>query len=81
MDSEDKDLNPEKILYAVRNMSYVGLQYVAVYGLLLLAKFKSPAEICRNIENLGGENGNLCRRSEGGEASLPHTQGKTPLVE
>ena len=81
MDSEDKDLNPEKILYAVRNMSYVGLQYVAVYGLLLLAKFKSPAEICRNIENLGGENGNLCRRSEGGEASLPHKQKKTPLVE
>ena len=81
MDSEDRDLNPEKILYAVKNMSYVGLQYVAVYGLLLLAKYKSPAEICQDIENLGGENGNLCRRSEGGQTSLSHTRGQAPLVE
>lgn len=81
MDSKDKDLNPEKILYAVKNMSYVGLQYVAVYGLLLLAKFKSPAEICQDIENLGGENGNLCRRSEGTGAPLSHTRGQAPLSE
>ena len=52
MDSEETDLNPEKILFAVKNLSYVGLQYVAVYGLLLLAKYKSPAEICRDMENL-----------------------------
>jgi hypothetical protein len=81
MDSEDRDLNPEKILYAVKNMSYVGLQYVAVYGLLLLAKYKSPAEICQDIENLGGENGNLCRRSACGESSKPHTREEAPLVE
>lgn len=43
MDSEDKDLDAQKIYYAVRNMSYQGLQYVAAYGLLTLAKFKSPA--------------------------------------
>ena len=73
MDSTELDLNAEKVLYAVKNMSYVGLQYAAVYGLLTLEKFKSPAEICQDIENLGGENGNLCRRSEGGEASLSHT--------
>lgn len=52
MDSEETDLNPEKILFAVKNLSYVGLQYVAAYGLLLLAKYKSPAEICRDLENL-----------------------------
>ena len=73
MDSTELDLNAEKVLYAVKNMSYVGLQYAAVYGLLTLAKFKSPAEICQDIENLGGENGNLCRRSEGDETSLSHT--------
>ena len=81
MESTELDLNAEKVLYAVKSMSYVGLQYMAVYGLLALAKFKSPAEICQDIENLGGENGNLCRRSEGGEASLSHTRGKAPLVE
>ena len=73
MDSTELDLNAEKVLYAVKNMSYVGLQYAAVYGLLTLAKFKSPAEICQDIENLGGENGNLCRRSDGEEISLSHT--------
>lgn len=52
MDSEEKDLNPEKIFNAVRNLSYEGLQYAAAYGLLLLAKYKSPAEICRDMENL-----------------------------
>lgn len=57
MDSEEKDLNPAKVEYAVRNMSYVGLQAMAVYGLLLLGKFKSPAEICRDLETLGGEDG------------------------
>lgn len=55
MDSEEKDLNPAKVEYAVRNMSYVGLQAMAVYGLLLLGKFMSPAEICRDLEALGGE--------------------------
>lgn len=73
MDSTELDLNAEKVLYAVKNMSYVGLQYAAVYGLLLLAKYKSPAEICQDIESLGEENGNLCRRSEGEETSLSHT--------
>jgi len=81
MDSTELDLNAEKVLYAVKNMSYVGLQYAAVYGLLTLAKFKSPAEICQDIENLGGENGNLCRRSEGAGASLSHTRGQAPLSE
>ena len=81
MDSTELDLNAEKVLYAVKNMSYVCLQYAAVYGLLTLAKFKSPAEICQDIENLGGENGNLCRRSEGGESSKPHTREEAPLVE
>ena len=73
MDSTELDLNAEKVLYAVKNMSYVGLQYAAVYGLLTLAKFKSPAEICQDIENLGGENENLCRRSDGEETFLSHT--------
>lgn len=57
MDSEDKDLDAQKIYYAVRNMSYQGLQYVAAYGLLTLAKFKSPAEICRDIEKLDKKGG------------------------
>ena len=82
MDSEEKDLNAEKILYAVKNLSYVGLQYVAVYGLLMLAKIKSPAEICRDIENLGGQkDGNLCRRSESEEFSLSHTRGEASQAE
>lgn len=55
MDSEEQDLNPEKILHAVRNLSYEGLQYVAAYGLLMLAKYKSPADICRDIENLDNQ--------------------------
>lgn len=55
MDSEEKDLNPDKVHYAVRNMSYSGLQAMAAYGLLLLGKFMSPAEICRDLEALGGE--------------------------
>ncbi len=57
MDSEEKDLNPEKVVYAVRNMSYVGLQAMAAYGLLLLGNIKSPAEICRDIENMEVING------------------------
>lgn len=74
MDSPELDLNAEKVLYAVKNMTYAGLQCAAVYGLLALAKFKSPAEICQDIENLGGEkSGNLCRRSEREEAPLSHT--------
>ena len=73
MDSPELDLNAEKVLYAVKNMTYAGLQCAAVYGLLALAKFKSPAEICQDIENLGGENENLCRRSESEEAPLSHT--------
>lgn len=52
MESEEIDLNPEKVEFAVRNMSYVGLQAFAAYGLLMLGKFKSPAEICRDLENL-----------------------------
>lgn len=52
MESEEIDLNPEKVEFAVRNMSYVGLQAFAAYGLLMLGKFKSPAEICRDLEAL-----------------------------
>lgn len=52
MESEEIDLNPAKVEYAVRNMSYVGLQAFAAYGLLMLGKFKSPAEICRDLEAL-----------------------------
>ncbi len=65
MDSEEKDLNSEKVLHAVKNMSFCGLQCMAIYGLLMLAKFKSPAEICRDIENMGGIDGNLGRREKG----------------
>ena len=62
MDSEEKDLDPAQFFRIsrgciVRNMSYVGLQAMAVYGLLLLGKLKSPAEICRDLETLGGEDG------------------------
>lgn len=57
MESEEIDLNPDKVEFAVRNMSYVGLQAFAAYGLLMLGKFKSPAEICRDLEALGGEHG------------------------
>lgn len=52
MDSEERDLNKEKVLYAVKNMSYVGLQNMACLGLLFMGKFLSPAEICRYIEEL-----------------------------
>lgn len=52
MESEEIDMNPEKVEFAVRNMSYVGLQAFAAYGLLMLGKIKSPAEICRDLENL-----------------------------
>lgn len=56
MESEEIDLNPEKVEYAVRNMSYVGLQAFATYGLLMLGKIKSPAEICRDLETLEVKN-------------------------
>lgn len=58
MESEEIDLNPEKVEFAVRNMSFVGLQAFAAYGLLMLGKFKSPAEICRDLKALEvkGEN-------------------------
>lgn len=52
MESEEIDLNPDKVEFAVRNMSYVGLQAFAAYGLLMLGKIKSPAEICRDLETL-----------------------------
>lgn len=54
MNSEEIDLNADKVLYAVKNLSYLGLQAVAVYGLLALGKFKSPAEIMRDLKVLGG---------------------------
>lgn len=63
MDSEEMDLNPEKVEYAVRNMSYSGLQAMAVYGLLLLGKFKSPAEICRDLESLEGKKNGSGKRN------------------
>lgn len=52
MESEEIDLNPDKVEFAVQNMSYVGLQAFAAYGLLMLGKIKSPAEICRDLETL-----------------------------
>ena len=52
MDSKEKDLNAEKIYFAVKQMTLEGLQDMAIYGLMLLAKFKSPAEICGDIEGL-----------------------------
>ncbi|MBR1403457.1 MAG: hypothetical protein IJ558_04715 [Treponema sp.] len=55
MDSEEIDLNAEKIYFAVKQMTLEGLQDMTIYGLLILAKFKSPAEICRAIEDLKPE--------------------------
>lgn len=52
MESEEIDMNADKALFAVKNMSYVGLQAFAAYGLLMLGKIKSPAEICRDLETL-----------------------------
>lgn len=52
MDSKEKDLDAEKIYFAVRQMTLEGLQDMTIYGLMLLAKFKSPAEICGDIEGL-----------------------------
>lgn len=52
MDSDEKDLNAEKIYFAVKQMTLEGLQDMTIYGLLMLAKLKSPAEICGDIENL-----------------------------
>ena len=57
MDSEERDLNAQKIFFAVKQMTYEGLQDMSIYGLLALAKFKSPAEICRDIEELGTPKG------------------------
>lgn len=61
MDSGEQDLDAQKIHYAVRNMSYGGLQAMAAYGLLALARLKSPAEICRDIESLDEGRGNKWR--------------------
>lgn len=55
MDSKEKDLNAEKIYFAVKQMTLEGLQDMTIYGLMLLSKFKSPAEICRAIEDLKPE--------------------------
>lgn len=52
MDSDEKDLNAEKIYFAVKQMTLEGLQDMTIYGLLMLAKLKSPAEICGDIEGL-----------------------------
>lgn len=52
MDSDEKDLNAEKIYFAVKQMTLEGLQDMTIYGLLILSKFKSPAEICGDIEGL-----------------------------
>lgn len=57
MESNEIDINADKVFFAVRNMSFVGLQAMAAYGLLMLGKFKSPAEICSDLETLGGEDG------------------------
>lgn len=61
MDSEEKDLNGEKVLYAVKNMSFLGLQNMACLGLLFMSKFLSPAEICRFIEEMEDSN-NGCKK-------------------
>lgn len=57
MESEEIDLNEEKIFYAVKNMSFSGLQNMACLGLLFMSKFLSPAEICRFIEDSEEKNG------------------------
>lgn len=52
MDSEFLDLTTEKICFAVNNLNLFGLQAMAAYGMLILSLFKSPAEICWDIESL-----------------------------
>lgn len=52
MNSEQLDLTAEKICFAVNQMTLLGLQAMATYGLLILSLFKSPAEICWDIESL-----------------------------
>ena len=52
MNSEQLDLTTEKICFAVNQMTLLGLQAMATYGLLILSLFKSPAEICWDIESL-----------------------------
>ena len=52
MESEFLDLTIEKICFAVNNLNLFGLQAMATYGMLLLSLFKSPAEICWDIESL-----------------------------
>ena len=52
MDSEFLDLTTEKICFAVNNLNLFGLQAMATYGMLILSLFKSPAEICWDIESL-----------------------------
>ena len=52
MNSDQLDLTAEKICFAVNQMTFLGLQAMATYGLLILSLFKSPAEICWDIESL-----------------------------
>ena len=52
MESEFLDLTTEKICFAVNNLNLFGLQAMATYGMLILSLFKSPAEICWDIESL-----------------------------
>lgn len=52
MESEFLDLTTEKICFAVNNLNLFGLQTMAAYGMLILSLFKSPAEICWDIESL-----------------------------
>lgn len=52
MESEFLDLTTEKICFAVNNLNLFGLQAMAAYGMLILSLFKSPAEICWDIESL-----------------------------
>ncbi|MBQ3670637.1 MAG: hypothetical protein II921_04065 [Treponema sp.] len=70
MNSKEKDLNAEKIYFAVKQMTLEGLQNMTIYGLLILSKFKSPAEICGNIEGLKSKKEALSWLKQSGTQSL-----------
>ena len=53
MESEEADLNHEKIQYAVSKLSFQGLQAAATLALVTWNKLgRSPADFCRLMESL-----------------------------
>lgn len=53
MESEEADLNREKIQYAVSRLSYQGLQAAAALALATWNKLgQSPADFCRLMKSL-----------------------------